>query len=103
MRTSRVLIPLVLTVVALFLAAWLMTAFRGMHADIAKQSQTLALVFLGVAGVSATVSLLALARLMWRMGHPERPPAQAPEDVVRAAELQAEKAEAVIAQVGDTA
>jgi small GTP-binding protein len=103
MRTSRVLIPLALTIVALFLAAWLMTAFRGMHADIAKQSQTLALVFLGVAGVSATVSLLALARLMWRMGHPERPPAQAPEDVVRAAELQAEKAEAVIAQVGDTA
>ena len=101
MRTSRVVIPLVLTIIALFLSAWLLTAFRGLHGDIARQSRTMGLIFLGVAGASATASVLALSRLVWRMGRAERPPARAPDDVIRAAELQAEKAEAVIGQVRD--
>ena len=54
--------------------------------------------------VAASASALAAARLFWKLGRPERAPTvQAPEDIVRAAEVQAEKAEGVIAQVQDEA
>src|SRR6266436_2933726 len=68
---------------------------------LALHSGTLAVAFIGVALLVASVSALAAARVFWKMGRPVRPPAQAPEDVVRAAEVQAEKAEGVIAQVKD--
>ena len=101
MRTSRWLLAITLSAVALGATAWLIASVNELHDRLAKHSGTLALVFVGVALVVAAVSALAAARLFWKMSRPERPPARAPEDVVRAAEVQAEKAEAVIAQVRD--
>ncbi len=56
---------------------------------------------MAVAGVVALISALAAARLFWALGRPERPPARPPEDIIRAAEVQAEKAGGVIGQVRD--
>ncbi|WP_406700995.1 GTP-binding protein [Singulisphaera sp. Ch08] len=101
MRTARWLAPLVLAAIALGAAAWLFTSVGEMHDRLAKHSTGLALVFLGIAGLLAAIAGLSAARLCWKLGRPEAPPAKAPEDVVRAAELQAEKAEGVISQVRD--
>ena len=101
MRTSRWLLALVLTAVALGAAAWLIASIGEMHDRLARHSGTLALVFLGHRRAVAVASALAAARLFWKLGRPELPPARPPEDVIRAAEVQAEKAEGVIAQVKD--
>jgi small GTP-binding protein len=103
MRTARWLAPLVLSAIALGAAAWLFTSVGEMHDRLAKHSNGLALVFLGVAGLTATLAGAAAARVLWKLGRPEAPPAQAPEDVVHAADLQAEKAEGVINHVRDQA
>jgi small GTP-binding protein len=101
MRTSRLMLALALTAVALGSAAWLVVSVGEMHDRLARHSGALAVSFVVVAMVVAAASALAAARLFWKLGRGERPPAQAPEDVVRAAEVQAEKAEGVIAQVKD--
>src|SRR5215212_7567229 len=101
MRTARWLVPLVVAAAALSAAAWLFTSVGEMHDRLARHSSALALAFLGVAGLGAAISAVAATRFVWTLGRAERPPAQAPADVVRAAELQAEKAEGVIAQVRD--
>ena len=101
MRTARWLAPLVLAAIALGAAAWLFSSVGEMHDRLAKHSNGLALVFLGIAGLLAALAGLSAARLFWKLGRPEAPPAKAPEDIVRAAELQAEKAEGVINHVRD--
>src|SRR5947207_14240445 len=99
MRTSRWLVPLVLAALALGAAAWLFTSVGEMHDRLAKHSNALALGFLGVAALLATVSALAAARFFWTLGRPEREAARAPEGIVRAAEAQSDKAEGVLARV----
>ena len=101
MRASRLLLPLVLVVVAIASTAWLLVTVIDMHDRLAKHSDALALVFVGVSGLTAVVSALTAARFFWKLSRGEPAPAKAPEDVVKAAEVQAERAEAVIEQVKD--
>jgi small GTP-binding protein len=101
MRASRFLLPTVLVVVAVASTAWLLVTVIDMHDRLAKHSDTLALVFIIVSGLTAVVSAAVAALFFWKIGRGERAPAQAPEDVVKAAEVQTEKAEGVIAQVRD--
>jgi uncharacterized protein len=103
MRSNRWILALVLMIVALGAAAWLVVSIGDLHDRLAAHSRPLALAFVGLAVLAASASGLAAARLFWKLGRPDRAPAQAPEDVIHAAEVQAEKAEAVIAQVKDEA
>lgn len=103
MRTSRWLVPLVLVALILGAAAWLVTSVGEMHDRIARHSNGLALVFLGGAGLVVAAAALSSARFFWRAGGHAPTEAKAPEDVVRAALVQAEQAEGVIAQVRDDA
>jgi small GTP-binding protein len=99
LRTYRYLLPVVLITVALVALAWLLASVGDMHDRLARYSPRVAMLFIGLALVTAVVAVLATARFFWKLGRGERAPAQAPADVVQAAEVQAEKAEAVIAQV----
>jgi small GTP-binding protein len=97
----RWLLPIVLVVLALGAAAWLFSSVGEMHDRLARHSTTLALVFLGLAAIVAVAGAIAATRFFWHASRPPRAPAQAPDDVVHAAEVQVEKAEAVVAQVAD--
>ena len=100
MRTStRLLLALTLTILALGTAAWLVASVSDLHDRLARHSTALALAIVAVAVVAASAAAVAAARMFWQLGRAERPPAQAQADVVKAAEVQAEKAEAVLAQV----
>lgn len=101
MRNSRWLLAIVLTAITLAATAWLIASVNELHDRLARHSGALAFAFIGIALLVASISALAAARIFWRLGRAERPPPKAPEDVIRAAEVQAEKAEGVIAQVRD--
>jgi small GTP-binding protein len=103
MRTTRWILALVLTAVALGTAAWLIASINNLHENLARHSEPLALVFAGSAALLLVASGLAAIRMFWKLGHSPSAPApdqvRAPEDIVRAAEVQADKAEIVINQV----
>jgi len=101
MPTSRYVFPTMLAVLAIAASAWLINSLIAFHKLIETYSGSLAFLFVGVAALTAIVSALAAARFFWKVGRGERAPAVAPEDVVKAAEVQAEKAEVVIEQVKD--
>lgn len=102
MRTStRLMLALSLTILALAATAWLIGSVGDMHDRVARVSPQLAIGLVIVAALAASASAVAAARMFWKLGRSERAPAQAPADVVKAAEIQAEKAEAVIEQVKD--
>ena len=101
MRTSRFLLPVVLIVVAICAAAWLLASVGEMHDRLAKHSLTLAQIFIALAGLVALVAGVILFRIFWTLSRADKPRARAPEDIVKAAEVQAEKAEEVIKQVKD--
>jgi small GTP-binding protein len=103
MRSTRLLLALSLTIVALAMAAWLVISVGDLHDRLAKHSSYLAITFLSLAGVGIFVFSITAARLFWKLGRAERPPPQAPADVVRAAELQAESAQKVVEQIRDEA
>jgi small GTP-binding protein len=103
MRTTRWVFALLLTAVALGTVAWLVTSVNELHDRLARHSEPLALVFVGTAALVALASALTAVRMFWKLGHTPRAPDQvkAPEDIVRAAVVQADKAEMVINQVKD--
>src|SRR4051812_22232159 len=104
MRTTRWGFALLLAAVALGTVAWLVTSVNELHDRLARHSDALAMVFVGTAALLAVVSALAAVRMFWKLGHTARAPgsqARGPEDVVRAAEGQAGKAELVINQGKD--
>ena len=103
MRTSRWLLPTVLAVVAVAALAWLTVSVVEFYDRVERHSRLLALAFITVSGLVAAISGLAAARFFWKLGRGERPPVQAPEDVIKASEVQAEQAEGVIALVKDEA
>src|SRR5262249_48961471 len=74
-----------------------------LHDRLAKHSQPLALVLVGTAALVIVASSATAIRMVWKLGRTPRgadaEPVRAPEDIVRAAEVQAEKAELVINQV----
>lgn len=101
MRTSRWLLPIVLVVVACAALAWLTVSVVEFHDRVERHSRPLALAFVGIAGLVAAASAVAAARFVWSISRAERPAAEAPADVVKAAEVQAERAADVVAQVKD--
>jgi small GTP-binding protein len=101
MRISRGNLAVALFALAAGATAWLLVTIGAMHDRLAQHSGTLALVFVTVAAAVALGSAAAGVRILWKMGRPERPPVRAPEDIVKAAEVQAEKAQGVIAKVKD--
>ncbi len=100
-QSQRLWLALAGTTVALGTAAWLVTSVGDAHDRIAPTSPPLAIAFVVLASVTAGAAAVAGSRLLWKLGRSESPPAVAPEDVVVAAGVQAEKAEAVVAQVQD--
>ena len=101
MRANRLLFALLLTAAALGMGAWFLVSVGEMHDRLARHSKALAVAYVLTSGLVSIALGAAAARLFWQLGRAERPPAKAPEDIVHAAELQAEKAEQVIAQVKD--
>lgn len=105
MRTStRLLLGLSLTILALALVGWLLASVSDLHERVARISPELAVGLIAIAVLALSASALVASRLLWKLGREDRgPTAQAPEDVVKAAEVQAQQAEAVLAQVRDEA
>ena len=105
MRTTRWVFALILAAVALGTVAWLVTSVNELHDRLDRHSPQLALVFVGTASLVAAASALSALRMFWKLGHTPREPdrIKAPEDIVHAAEIQADKAELVINQVKDGA
>ena len=102
MKTAtRYSLALGLAVLALAMIASLIASVGDLHARVSAISPPLAVALVTLAVVAASASAIAAARLVWKLGRDERAAARAPTDVVQAAEVQAEKAEAVIAQVND--
>lgn len=104
MRSStKLLLALSLMIIAPGAAAWLIGSVGDLHDRVAKISPYLAIVLISLAALAAAASTLAAARILWKLGREPKAKARAPADVVKAAEIQAEKAEAVIAKVTDLA
>ncbi len=104
MRSStRLLLTLSLVILALSLFGWLVSSVGDLHDRVARVSPPLAIALVTAAVVALLVTALVGGRLLWRLGRSDRsPPAKkAPADVIRAAEVQAQHAEALIAQVRD--
>lgn len=100
-NSTRLLLALSLAIIALGMAGWLVASVTDLHDRLARVSPPLAFGVLAAAIVAATAAALVSARLFWRLGRADAPPAQAPADVVRAAEVQAEKAQLVLDQIKD--
>lgn len=100
-NSTRVMLAMALSIVALATVAWLIASVGDLHDRVARHSPLLAVTLVSLAVLAASVSAIAAARMFWKLGRPERAPARAPDDLVKAAEIQAEKAESVIQQVKD--
>ena len=98
-RPNRLIVPLVLLILAIASTAWLIKEMVGFHDLVKHYSSALAFTFVGIIGLTATISVLAAARFFWKLGGSEQAPAIAPDDVVKAADVQTEKAEGVISQL----
>src|SRR5690348_8402408 len=104
MRTStRLLIALGLTIIAVGVIAWLAASVGELHDKVAKHSPQLAVGLISIAVVAASVSAITAARMFWLLSRPPKAPPQAPKDVIKAAEIQAEKAGTIVSQIQETA
>jgi uncharacterized protein len=101
MRSTRLLLALSLTIVALAMSLWVVVSVGDLHDRLARHSPYLAVAFATLAGVGIFVFSITAARLFWKLGRAERAPAKAPADIARAAEAQAENAEKVVAQISN--
>ncbi len=107
MRTTRWIVAVLLTILVLGAVASLLTEYNKFHDYLAKYPAWFSLAFDVTTGLVTTAAALTAARMFWKLGRSPRAAElaniKAPEDVVRAAEVQAEKAEQVINQVQDQA
>jgi hypothetical protein len=103
MRRARLGIAACLALgVAFGASAWLIASVGELHDRLAKVSPSLAVGLAAFAIVAAGLCGIAAARLLWKLGHGEKSrTVRAPDDVVKAADVQADKAEAVIEQLAD--
>lgn len=103
MRSStRLLLGLSLTILALGMIGWLIVSVGDLHDRVSRISPWLAVGLVTLVVVALSASALVAARLLWQLGREDHgPTALAPEDIVKAADVQAEQAEAVLAQVRD--
>ena len=98
---QRIWLILVALTVTLGMAAWLITSVGDLHDRIARTSRPLAIGFVVLVTLTASVSAIAAVRLLWKLGREEKAAARAPDDIVAAADVQTEKAEEVVKQVRD--
>ncbi len=103
MRQHRLILALTLAIVALAVAAWLVLSINDLYDRLERVSPPLAIAFLGLAIAAAAACGLAAARLFWKLGRADRSPPTPPEDVIKAAEIQADQAETVVKQIKDEA
>jgi small GTP-binding protein len=102
MRTYRAWLALAALAVALGMAAWLITSVGTMHDRLAAYSPPLAIGFVILAVLLTTATAVAATRLFWKLGRTEDAPTRrAPEDIIKAADVQAVEAEAVVDRVND--
>ncbi len=103
MRKARLGIAACLALgVAFGSTAWLIASAGELHDRLAKVSPSLAVGVVTFAVVAAGLCGIAAARLMWSVGRGrDSRPVRAPDDVVQAADIQADKAEGVIAQLAN--
>jgi small GTP-binding protein len=100
-RPSYIYLTLATVLLALGLSAWLLSSAAELHTRFSQHSRGLGVAFLIVLFVLMAVAALWAGRLFWQTRHPQRPPVQAPEDVIEAAAIQAEHAGEVIRQVAN--
>lgn len=101
-NSTRLIVILLLMTASLTLLASLVASVGDLHERVAKVSPELATGLVVASTVVTLASALAAARIVWRLGRSEpEEKVQAPEDVIRAAEVQAEKAQGVVSQVAD--
>ncbi len=99
-RSTRLILALAGTTVAVGTTAWLVTSVQNLHDRVATTSPELAVGVVVLASLTATAAAVGSFRLLWKLGRPDQPQiATAPSDIIVAAQVQAEKAEGVIAQV----
>jgi small GTP-binding protein len=98
-RPSYIYLTLAALLLAVGLAAWLLSSAAELHDRFAQHSRGLGVAFLIVLIVLLAVGALWAGRLLWRTRHPEQTSVQAPEDMIQAASVQAEQAGEVIRQV----
>ena len=105
MRAStKLLLVLSLVIIACGAVGWAVGSVGDLHDRIARISRPLAVGIVCVAALAASAAALAAARILWKLGRDgHAPPAKAPADVVKAAEVQAEQAAAVVERIGDEA
>ncbi len=100
-RTQRLWLILVAVTATLGMAAWLITSVGDLHDRVAQTSQPLAIALVVLVSLTASATAIAAVRLLWKLGREERAAARAPDDIIVAADVQAEQAEQVVAQVRD--
>lgn len=103
MRKARLGIAACLALgVAFGASAWLIASVGDLHDRLAKVSPALAVGLVTFAIVAAGLCGIAAARLLWTLGRAKDDrKVQAPEDVVKAADVQVDKAEGVIEQLAN--
>jgi len=102
-RTQLVWLALVGLTLIVGMAAWLITSVGDLHDRVAATSPALAITLVVLVILTASATAIAAVRLFWKLSREDRPDAQAPEDVIVAADVQVEQAERVVEQVRDDA
>ncbi len=100
-RPSYIHLTLVVLVVALGMAAWLLSSLSELHDRFSRQSQGLGAAFLIVMIVLLVLATLWVGRTLWVSRPRASSRVEAPADVIEAASVQADQAEGVIRQVED--
>ena len=100
-RTLRPWLILASLAATLGMAAWLITSVGDLHDRVAQTSPPLAIALVVLASLVTAVAAGSVVRLAWKLGRDERALAIAPDDVIVAADVQAEQAERVVDQVRD--
>ena len=101
-RTHKAWLALASLAITLGMAAWLITSVGTMHDRLAAYSPPLAIGFVILAVLLASVSAIAATRLLWKLGRSgSTSDRAAPEDVILAADVQAREAESIVDRVSD--
>lgn len=106
MRSStRLLLGVTAVAIAAGAAAWLLSSVNNLHDRIATVSPELATALVVLAITAIAVCAALGGRILWRLGRSDSPAkaAQAPEDVIAAAEVQTREAERTIGIVAEPA
>ncbi len=101
-RPSHLYIALAIGLVVIGgVAAWLFNSVAELHDRFAGHSRALGIAFLILMLLLLAIGTFWVGRFVWMSRSGDRARAHAPDDMVQAAVVQAEQAEAVIRQLGD--